>query len=151
MFGPLRWVLTGPPRSGTTRTADWLTANGFPTSHERAFNYPRGPVPYRARLPGDSSWAAAPYTPQLRAAGVVIIKLQRPVEDVAASLQRTGYNPADGYLTEAVRSYCPHVLTAPDPYVAFAVAWYGLIDADVTWDLYNLNDSNLAWMAARFP
>lgn len=151
MFSPLKWVLTGPPRSGTTRTADWLTANGLPTSHERAFNNPTTsePVLYRCRLPGDSSWAATPYTPQLRAAGVFVIKLVRPVTDVARSLERVGFDPADSVITSAVRLWCPQVLTAPDRYVAFVDAWYQLIDSDTEWDITELGVSQLQWLRDR--
>lgn len=150
----LRWQITAPPRSGTTWIAHYLSSFGYPTSHERAFLTfdqadPGRFKPHQPRKPGDSSWAAAPWCRELRDRGVLVVHLRRPVEDVAASMQRLGWDLDDGGSTfgTALRHFTPGVFDEEPKsfaqYLRFATEWTGLITADVTWDLYDVDETVL--------
>ena len=149
-------MVTAPPRSGTTWIADWLTEHNFPTSHERCFLTLRGDpsIPYfrTCRFPGESSYLAAPWSTKLRAMGVTVIHLRRPIDDIAGSMKHLRWDLSTGW--PAVRHFAPEVLeTEPfslTQYRTFARAWTALIDADVVWDLYDVGDKELDWMGERF-
>lgn len=87
------FVITGTGRSGTMWAAKALTAAGLPCTHEYVCSSwtdtygdnlawqstPRG-------LLGESSWQAAPFVEEMRAAGVKVIHLVRHPLEVASSM-----------------------------------------------------------------
>ena len=152
IFGPLKWVVTATPKSGTTHIGKWLTSRGYATGHEQTFKspYPYDPTRlrvHRLRLPGESSWLAAPWTSELRAAGVYVIHLHRPHDLIVESLMRRKqfdltrppFSPVVGAYTTALDEE-PH---SRRQFEVFVDEWIGLIDADVTWDLLDLHDGLL--------
>ncbi len=150
---PLRWVVTAPPRSGTTWISKWLTQHGYPTSHERVFLSLDPANPTRLRFqrciyPGESSYLAAPFTSELREMGIKVIHLRRPLEDVAKSMHRLNWDLGqDTHFGLGARTFTPDVFDEEPfsmaQYLRFAEEWTELIQADTVWDLYDISEDNL--------
>jgi hypothetical protein len=151
-FGALKWVVTATPKSGTKNTSKWMASLGYPSGHERVFHAPYPNDPTRPRIHdtrrvSDVSWLAAPYTTELRAAGVKVIHLHRPHPDIVESLLRRKQfdlsRPPFGPVVEAFTSALDYEPFSRRQYEVFVEEWISLIDADATWDLHDLDPSML--------
>src|SRR5262245_57962235 len=95
---PIRFIVAGCPRSGTTYMAKLMTALGYPCGHERIFNIWRilgldvrpeiggdfrDPMTAFFQLDakkGDASFLAIPYMDQLPEGTVVFHQVRNPLE-----------------------------------------------------------------------
>lgn len=75
MIPPLRFVVVGTGRCGTTFTATALQRAGIAVDHEAVFTE-AGPQPV-AHLEGDASWMAAPYLDRFQ--GAVLHQVREPL------------------------------------------------------------------------
>lgn len=75
MVPPLRFVVVGTGRCGTTYTAELLQRAGIPVDHKAVFTE-KGPMPVE-RLEGDASWMAVPYLD--RFSGAILHQVREPL------------------------------------------------------------------------
>lgn len=87
----INFVITGTGRSGTMWASKALTAAGLPCAHEHSCSswnddYSDDQVWRDAPHIGESSWQAAPFVGEMRAAGVRVVHLVRDPIEVASSM-----------------------------------------------------------------
>lgn len=105
----MRLLIVSAPRSGTGYASALFTAIGFPTGHELVYTYQE---PVEWKLPGESSWLAAPF-------------LSDQPEDVVIFHQRR--DPLLSAVSNVVRGF--FTVEAEQPWREFAEKWVTTIDS----------------------
>lgn len=153
----MRFVVTGCGRSGTKYVSHLLTAAGLDCGHEDVFNaWPGGRPPSGWRqtdLDGDSSYIAAPWTPDLRHELTVVHLVRAPLDHirsvVGCSHVANGDAPWVRFIDSQIQLLRHH--RGPVRAAAYWLRWNRLVDGNshLFWRLHEIDEAHVKELADR--
>ena len=127
-----RFLVTGCARSGTGYIATLLTALGVPCGHERVFNpltLGKGDeLLWPDASPGESSWLAAPFIPNLPEEVLILHQVRETVAMIRSKVRTRFFEVPTWYKSFAER-VCPELLNGSPTERAMRTKVFGFTPA----------------------